>query len=115
MQRSCSAALHSIFYLQYLRVLCVLGVLCVISSVPSARAQENYEIQVYAYDTVEPGHTLVELNSNFTFEGSKTSEDGVYPTNHQLHEAIEITRGFTDRFETGFDIIPSEHNGQGID
>jgi hypothetical protein len=41
--------------------------------VSSARAQENYEIQVYGYDTVEPGHTMVELHGNFTFEGSKTS------------------------------------------
>src|SRR6266478_3181603 len=115
MQRSFSAALHSICYLQYLRACCVLGVLCVISSVPSACAQENYEIQVYAYDTVEPGHTMVELHSNFTFEGSKTSQDGRYPTNHRLHETIEITHGFTDWFETGFYIFTAEHNGQGID
>jgi hypothetical protein len=27
-----------------------------------SRAQENYEIQVYPYDTVEPGHTMVELH-----------------------------------------------------
>ena len=30
-------------------------------------AQGNYEIQVYPYETVEPGHTMVELHSNFTF------------------------------------------------
>jgi len=84
-------------------------------SASTARAQENYAIQVYAYDTVEPGHTMVELHSKFTFEGSKTSQDGMYPTNHQLHETIEITHGFTDWFETGFYIFTSEHNGQGID
>ncbi|PYV27113.1 MAG: hypothetical protein DMG24_05500, partial [Acidobacteria bacterium] len=54
--------------------------------VPSrALAQDNYEIQVYSYDTVEPGHTMVELHSNFTFEGSKTVKDGVLPTNHAWH------------------------------
>ena len=84
-------------------------------SASTARAQENYEIQVYAYDTVEPGHTMGELHSNFTFEGSKTSQDGTYPTNHQLHETIEITHGFTDWFETGFYIFTSEHSGQGVD
>jgi hypothetical protein len=80
--------------------------------VPS-RAQDNYEIQVYGYDTVEPRHTMVELHSNFTFQGSKTAENGLLPTNHQLHETIEITQGFTDWFETGFYIFTSAQNGQG--
>ena len=57
-----------------------------------ARAQDNYEIQVYGYELVEPHHTMVELHSNFTFEGSKTFENGLLPTNHQLHETIEIDR-----------------------
>ena len=59
-----------------------------------AKAQDNYEIQVYGVDTVDRGHTMVELHSNFTFEGSKTSQDGMRPTNHQWHETIEITHGF---------------------
>ena len=78
-------------------------------------AQDNYEIQVYAYDQVEPHHTMVELHSNFTFQGSKTSQDGLLPTNHQLHETIEITHGFTEWFETGFYIFTSAKNGQGWD
>lgn len=80
-----------------------------------ASAQENYEIQVYGYDTVERGHTMIELHSNFTFQGSKTPQDGLLPTNHQLHETIEITHGFTDWFETGFYIFTSAQNGQGLD
>jgi hypothetical protein len=80
-----------------------------------ARAQDNYEIQVYGYDLVEKGNTMVELHSNFTFEGSKSTNDGTYPTNHQLHETIEITHGFTDWFETGFYIFTSSQNGYGID
>ena len=81
----------------------------------SARAQGNYEIQVYGYGLVETGHTMVELHSNFTFEGSKTTTDGTLPTNHQLHETIEITHGFTDWFETGFYIFTCEKSGLGID
>ncbi len=81
---------------------------------PSAAAQDNYEIQIYAYDTVEPHHTMVELHSNFTIDGSKTVQDGVLPTNHAQHETIEITHGFTDWFETGFYIFTSERNGQGV-
>ena len=115
MQNSFFPAFDSICRSRLFPILGGLAVFCVISFVPAARAQENYEIQVYAYDTVEPGHTMVELHSNFTFEGSKTFQDGMYPTNHQLHETIEITHGFTDWFETGFYIFTSEHNGQGID
>ena len=80
-----------------------------------ARAQDNYEIQVYGYDQVEPHHTMVELHSNFTIDGSKTVQDGVLPTNHAEHETIEITHGFTDWFETGFYIFTSAQNGQGWD
>src|SRR5437588_6917529 len=79
------------------------------------QAQDNYEIQVYGYETVEPRHTMVELHSNFTFQGSKTFQDGLLPTNHQLHETIEITHGFNDWFETGFYIFTSAQNGQGWD
>jgi hypothetical protein len=77
--------------------------------------QNNYEIQVYPYETVAPHQTMVELHSNFTFQGFKTSEDGLYPDNHQLHETIEITHGFTDWFETGFYIFTSSQEGYGID
>jgi hypothetical protein len=81
----------------------------------NACAQDNYEIQVYGSDTVEAKQTMVELHSNFTFEGSKNSVDGQFPTNHQLHETIEITHGFNDWLEIGFYIFTSAHNGQGLD
>lgn len=35
-----------------------------------AKAQDNYEIQVYGSDTVAPKTTMLELHSNFTAEGS---------------------------------------------
>lgn len=91
----------------------LLSLLC--AAIPAA-AQGNgdYEIQVYGSDLVDPGRTMVELHSNFTFEGSKTVMDGMLPTNHQLHETIEITHGFNDWFETGFYIFTSEKSGQGV-
>jgi hypothetical protein len=79
-----------------------------------ANAQDNYEIQVYSYPTVEPHHTMVELHSNFTIHGSKNIKDGMLPTNRAEHETIEITRGFTDWFETGFYIFTYERNGSGV-
>ena len=66
------------------------------------KAQDNYEIQVYGSETVEQGHTMVELHSNYTIDGSKTVIDGELPTNHVFHETIEITHGWTPWFETGF-------------
>src|SRR5260370_24431281 len=84
-----------------------------VMSAPLARAQDNYEIQVYAYDTVKPGHTMVELHSNFTIDGSKTVQDGLLPANHAQHETIEITHGITDWFEMGFYIFTYQRNGFG--
>ncbi len=77
------------------------------------RAQDNYEIQVYASDTVAPGRTMVELHSNFTFEGFKTTIGGVLPDEHQLHETVEITQGWNNWFETGFYIFTSAGPNQG--
>jgi hypothetical protein len=91
-----------------------LGILSAVSP-PNARAQGNYEIQVYPSDPVEPGHTMLEFHTNFTFQGSKATDDGTLPTNHQFHETIEITHGFKDWFETGFYIFTSAQNGQGWD
>jgi len=79
----------------------------------AGRAQENYEVQVYGAEMVPPARTMVELHSNFTFEGSKTEVDGVRPDEHALHETIEITQGFTSWFETGFYIFMSYRAGEG--
>src|SRR5438034_11739270 len=68
----------------------------------AAHAQDNYEIQVYPSDTVDPRATMIEFHSNFTINGRKTKEDGVLPDNHAFHETLEITHGFNSWFETGF-------------
>jgi hypothetical protein len=70
-------------------------------------AQGSYEIQVYGSDLVAPGSTMFELHSNFTFMGVKAVVDGMYPTEHQLHETLEITHGFNDWFEVGFYVFTS--------
>lgn len=111
---------HSILFMhickshrQWLRfLLCLMSIL--LFGGAHARAQGNYEIQVYGSDTVEPKSTMVELHSNFTAKGQIETIDGVYPTNHQLHETIEITQGLTSWSEVGFYIFTSEQNGHGI-
>jgi len=77
-------------------------------SASCARAQDNYEIQVYGSETMDKSHTMIELHSNYTSGGSKfMDEDGGLPTNHVMHETIEITHGWTSCFETGFYIFNS--------
>jgi len=72
-----------------------------------ASTQDNYEIQVYSYDTVAPRSTMFEIHSNFTVDGSKTVQDGVLPTNHAEHETLEITQGINDWAEVGFYLFSS--------
>src|SRR5262245_9435583 len=76
-------------------------------------AQDNYEIQVYSADTVAPRTTMVEFHTNFTVQGTQTPVNGVLPTNHALHETIEITQGWNNWFETGFYIFTSANPGIG--
>ena len=69
----------------------IFAALAALWSVLPACAQGNYEIQVYGADTVEAKSTMIELHSNYTAQGQKYVIDGVYPTNHQEHETIEVT------------------------
>ncbi len=66
-----------------------------------AKAQDNYEIQVYTSELVEIHHTAIELHSNYTTNGSTLMMGGVYPSNHVVHETLEITHGFSDWLEVG--------------
>ena len=81
----------------------------------TAHAQDNYEIQVYGSDLVEPGVTMVELHNNFTVKGSKRTDDGTLPTHHAWHETLEVTHGFSKWFETGFYLFTSARSGNGWD
>ena len=81
----------------------------------AARAQGNYEVQVYGAPTIAPHTTMFELHTNFTFQGSKgIGADGTHGTNHALHETIEITHGFTDWLEIGFYQFVSIRQGAGV-
>ncbi len=78
-----------------------------------ARSQNNYEIQVYASPTQAKGSTMFELHSNFTFDGSTEVVNGVIPSNHSLHETLEITTGITPVFETGVYLFTNYTAGYG--
>jgi hypothetical protein len=88
------------------------ALLAMVASVGAARAQGNYEIQVYGADTVAPRSTMVELHSNFTGDGHLATP-GLAATNHAEHETVEITQGINDWSEVGFYIFTSEQSGLG--
>jgi hypothetical protein len=79
----------------------------------SVAAQDNYEIQVYGSQTVGRDTTMFELHSNFTADGRRTVQDGLWPTEDAEHETLEITHGWTPWFETGFYLFTyvSGHEG----
>jgi len=82
-------------------------------SILVVQAQDNYEIQVYGSQTQAPRSMIIELHSNFTFKGQTETEKGVVPSNHSLHETLEITTGITPIFETGFYLFTSYVPGHG--
>jgi hypothetical protein len=79
-----------------------------------AHGQGNYQIQVYGADTVAPKNLMVELHSNYTISGQTKTIDGVYPTNHQEHETLELTQGINNWSEVGFYVFTSEQDGHGV-
>jgi hypothetical protein len=60
-------------------------ILAAICHCGTARAQGNYEIQVYGADTVPKGNMMFELHSNFTASGQQHFIGGVAPTYHAGH------------------------------
>jgi hypothetical protein len=86
---------------------------CFIPAIAPLHAQDNYEIQVYSYETVAPRTTMFEIHSNFTVDGSKTVLDGMLPTNHAEHETLEITQGVNEWSEVGFYVFSSIQPGDG--
>jgi hypothetical protein len=85
-------------------VLCLAGI---VAWSRAARAQDNYEIQVYGAELVPRGATMVELHSNYTFRDSGDSAPGVRSSRHAVHETIEITHGFTEWLEVGVYVFTS--------
>jgi hypothetical protein len=96
-----------------MRTLCRFGVaaLVVSAALPlhRAAAQDLFEIQVYPYQTVEPGRTMVELHTNYFASGSKEPAPGEFPLHHQSHVTLEVTHGFTRYFECAGYLVTAGH------
>ncbi len=84
------------------------------AAIPSeARAQDNYEIQVYGAPLTPSGRTMFELHSNYTIDGRRTTGDGTVPSYRAVHETLEITRGLNGWSELGFYLFSSANPREG--
>lgn len=64
-----------------------------------ALAQDNFEIQVYEWETVPKGRWNLETHLNFVAKGTKEWDGPVAPNNQQTHLTYELTHGITEHFE----------------
>jgi hypothetical protein len=71
-----------------------------------AAAQDLFEIQVYPYQTVEPGRTMAEMHTNF-FPGKEPP--GEFANHHQVHTTLEVTHGFTRYVECAGYLVTAAH------
>ncbi len=94
--------------------------LAFIGFVGTARAQDNYEIQVYGSDTVAPKTIMVETHTNFSSIGSKPqpnskfSPEGVYASDHAERETLELTQGINHWSEVGFYVFTNSSSANGF-
>jgi hypothetical protein len=75
----------------------------------AASGQDLFEIQVYPYETVAPGRTMVELHTNFFPEGAVDTPPGEFVNHHQVHSTLEVTHGFTRYFECAGYLVTAAH------
>ena len=80
-----------------------------------ARAQDQFEIQVYEYETVPKGRWNLETHINYVGKGTKFFEGPVAPTNNQFHLTFELTRGITNHFETAVYLLTAHRPGAGYE
>jgi len=89
------------------------GVFVLLITGLAVSGQNNYEIQVYASPTQPKHSSIFELHSNYTMNGSTEIVDGVIPSNHSVHETVEITTGITPVFEIGAYLFTNYTPGYG--
>jgi hypothetical protein len=77
-----------------------LGLSCVFAlTSASASGQDLFELEVFEYESTPRGQYHVEFHTNGIFRGSFAA-DSVLANHRPLHLSVEVTRGWTNRFET---------------
>src|SRR5262245_31646155 len=92
-----------------IRLLATTVAVCVLAPAARAAAQDLFEIQVYPYQTVEPGRTMVELHNNYFPSGTTEAPPGEFPMDNQAHTTLEVTHGFTKYFECAGYLVMASH------
>jgi len=95
--------------MRLLRALLAISIVSIAAPAERALAQDLFEIQVYPYETVEPGKTMVEMHTNFFPKGTSVEVPGEFAMNHQVHTTLEVTHGFTKYFECAGYIVTAAH------
>jgi hypothetical protein len=95
--------------MRLLRCTAATALLWILAPEPCAHAQDLFEIQVYPYQTVEPGRTMVELHNNYFPSGTTDAAPGEFALNHQVHSTLEVTHGFTKYFECAGYLVTASH------
>ncbi|HEY2014865.1 MAG TPA: hypothetical protein VGH38_15265 [Bryobacteraceae bacterium] len=73
-----------------------------LSILPSAHAQDPFEIHVYEYETLRRGDFTFETHLNYVGNGTKIFDGPVAPFQDQFHMTVELTAGLTDHTSLGF-------------
>jgi hypothetical protein len=69
------------------------------SITPEASAQDLFELEVFPYETTPPGNYDVEFHANAMSKGSIAAASPL-ADHRPLHLSVEVTRGWTNNFET---------------
>jgi hypothetical protein len=78
-------------------------------SATSVRAQDLFELEVFAYDTTPRGDFEVALHTNVMSRGS-VATDSIAKIHRPTHISVEVTRGWTERFESAICRIEASLN-----
>ncbi len=78
-------------------------------------AQDPFEIQLYEYETLEPGKIQVEQHTNFVARGPKRRSDPeLFNTDRALRLTWEVIRGITKHYEVAAYFVTFRgHDGGG--
>ncbi|MBI4468684.1 MAG: hypothetical protein HY650_05100 [Acidobacteria bacterium] len=98
------------------RQIALLGIMVFIfGEAGSLHAQDIFEIQVYEYLTVPKGKWNLETHLVGFPRGTKSTDDGTFPTDHRFHLTFELTRGLTDHIELAGYLVNAVRPGGGFE
>jgi hypothetical protein len=80
-----------------------------------AAAQDPFEIEVYGYETAPRHAWELDTHLNYIALGTTSFDGSVAPSEHQVHFALELTRGLTDHWEVTAYLLSAHRPGPGFE